>query len=114
MGSIYLGYQMLQPYLFKQKEGSNTYMKLFKWLLNVVIHSFITYWFMPNTIGTDPMIFRFIEIKVVVKKHILPSTKHPPKRLTEHYFTEQVPNTRNMTKPHRRYVIYSKTDHKDK
>jgi hypothetical protein len=66
MGSIYLGYQMLQPYLFKQKKGSHMYMILFKWLLSVVIHSSITYWIMPNTNGTDPMIVRFLEIQVHV------------------------------------------------
>jgi hypothetical protein len=91
MGAIHLRYQMLQPYLLKQKEGSNWYMISFKRLLNVVIHNSIIYWFMPNNKGTDPLKFRILVILDIVKKHGSavphpaygsPSTKPPPERLT--------------------------------
>lgn len=113
---------MLQPYLFKQKKGSHMYMILFKWLLSVVIHSSITYWIMPNTNGTYPMInslrfkflYRNMGTTVPHPEYACLSTKHPPKRLIEHHFLEQVPTTINMVKPRRRYVICSKTENKEK
>jgi hypothetical protein len=69
---------------------------------------------MPNNKGKDPLKFRILVIQGLEKKHGSavpqpaygrPSTKLPPKRVTEHHFLEQILDTRNMTKPHRRYVM---------
>jgi hypothetical protein len=81
--------QMLQPYLLERKNGTKWYVKLLKWLLNVVIHnSMVIYQSHPNKEKMDILQFRLSLVQGLVEKrgsgvlrpvHGRPSVRPPPK-----------------------------------
>jgi hypothetical protein len=70
MGAIHLRDQMLQPYLLEQMKvpgASKWYMKLFKRLHNIVIHSsVIVYQSMPDSKRIDSLKFRLLLIQGLI------------------------------------------------
>jgi hypothetical protein len=62
---------------------------------------------MPNNNRPDSIIFRFLVIKGLVKKRgsVAPCSEYEYVcSSTKHHFLDQLLTTRNMAKPHRRYV----------
>jgi hypothetical protein len=106
---------MLQPYLLECKKGNKWYIKLFKRLLNVAIHN-TTVLFRATTGNQklDHLSFRLVFIKGLIESHRPavprpvyghPSTKPPPKRLTEWHFLEKIPATGKKAKPQKWCVV---------